>query len=295
MSLMLSKIQLFLDAAAKGESVGIPPSLIEEFKEACGNALERQFNRKNEFRLRMSGVGKPLCQQQLGMKKGVNEELDYTSIMRFLFGDLIEAVAIVVMKAAGINIEKEQEPVKLKIGGTVLKGTYDVKIDGKVWDIKSASPASFASKFGANGGYFNIKENDPFGYVTQGYLYAEAAKSDFGGWIAINKSTGEWAVCETPDLQEQDKKDVLEDADNKVRYLLSNKKFKRCFDDLPEYYKDKVTKSLTPTGNRLLSKDCSYCGYRKHCWPGSTLEYKVTSNASNKPMVWYSKFIKKEL
>ena len=40
MSLMLSKIQLFLDAAAKGESVEIPPSLIEEFKEACGNALE---------------------------------------------------------------------------------------------------------------------------------------------------------------------------------------------------------------------------------------------------------------
>ena len=39
MSLMLSKIQLFLDAAAKGESVEIPPSLIEEFKEAFTGAI----------------------------------------------------------------------------------------------------------------------------------------------------------------------------------------------------------------------------------------------------------------
>lgn len=31
-------------------------------------------------------------------------------------GDLLEAVAIAVMKGAGVNIEKVQEPVKLKIG-----------------------------------------------------------------------------------------------------------------------------------------------------------------------------------
>ena len=58
-------------------------------------------------------------------------------------GDLLEAVAIAVMRGAGIEIEKLQEPVSLKIGGIELKGTYDVKINGRVWDIKSASPASF--------------------------------------------------------------------------------------------------------------------------------------------------------
>ena len=49
-------------------------------------------------------------------------------------------------------------------------------------------------KFAANRGYNNIKKDDVFGYVPQGYLYAEAAGSTFGGWIAINKATGEWAV-----------------------------------------------------------------------------------------------------
>ena len=69
---VLTKVQLFLDEAsgvAGGKSstrCSIPPAIIEEFKEACGHALERQFTkRENEHRIRMSGVGKPLCQQKL--------------------------------------------------------------------------------------------------------------------------------------------------------------------------------------------------------------------------------------
>ena len=71
---------------------------------------------------------------------------------------MLEAVTIAVMRGAGVNIEKLQEPVSLKIGDIELKGTYDVKIDGRVWDIKSASPASFLGKFGEYGSYNKIKE-----------------------------------------------------------------------------------------------------------------------------------------
>ena len=35
---------------------------------------------------------------------------------------------------------------------------------------------------------------------------------EFGGWIAINKSTGEWTVCETPKLNEPYKTDALNKA-----------------------------------------------------------------------------------
>ena len=197
-------IESFLYDAVRGQGK-LSPEIISEFKESCGKALEKQFNETNDWRMRMSGLGKPLCQQQLE-KKGKEKEISYNTIIKFLMGDLLEAVAIAVMKGAGVNIEKVQEPVKLKIGGIELKGTYDVKIDGRVWDIKSASPSNFMGKFGEFGSYNKIKEDDPFGYVMQGHLYGEADNSDFGGWIAINKVTGEFAVCEAPENQQKDRK-----------------------------------------------------------------------------------------
>ena len=128
-------IENFLYDAIGGKSKPLSPEVIKEFKESCGNALEKQFNRQMDWRIRMSGLGKPLCQQQLD-KKGIKKEFQYNTIIKFLMGDLLEAVAIAVMRGAGIEIEKLQEPVSLKIGGIELKGTYDVKINGRVWDIK---------------------------------------------------------------------------------------------------------------------------------------------------------------
>ena len=154
-------IENFLYDAVGGKSKPLSPAIIKEFQESCGKALEKQFNEQMDWRIRMSGLGKPLCQQQLD-KKGIKKEFQYNTIIKFLMGDLLEAVAIAVMRGAGVNIEKLQEPVSLKIGDIELKGTYDVKIDGKVWDIKSASPASFLSKFGEYGSYNKIKENDSF-------------------------------------------------------------------------------------------------------------------------------------
>ena len=67
--------------------------------------------------------------------------------------------------------------------------------------------SSFMSKFGEYGSYNKIKEDDPFGYVMQGHLYGEGENVPFGGWIAINKVTGEFAVCKAPDNQEKDRKE----------------------------------------------------------------------------------------
>ena len=218
-------IESFLYDAVRGKGK-LSPETISEFKEACGKALEKQFNEKVEWRMRMSGLGKPLCQQQLD-KKGKEKELQYNTIIKFLMGDLLEAVAIAVMRGAGINLEKIQEPVKLKIGDTELGGTYDVKIDGKVWDIKSASPSNFMGKFGEFGSYTKIKGDDPFGYVMQGHLYGEADNIPFGGWIAVNKVTGEFAVCEAPVNQEEDRKEMLQTATENIKVLESNKKFEK--------------------------------------------------------------------
>ena len=58
-------IESFLYDAIRGKSKPLPPSVIKEFKESCGKALEKQFNEQMDWRIRMSGLGKPLCQQQL--------------------------------------------------------------------------------------------------------------------------------------------------------------------------------------------------------------------------------------
>ena len=49
---ILSKVQLYLDKAAK-EPVEISDKLVEEFGEACKNALRKQFSeeRRKEFRI----------------------------------------------------------------------------------------------------------------------------------------------------------------------------------------------------------------------------------------------------
>ena len=289
-------VENFLYDATRGESK-LSPSVIEEFKEACGKALEKQFNEKREWRMRMSGLGKPLCQQQLE-QKSIKGEIQYNTIMKFLLGDLIEALAIAVMRGSGVNIETTQKPVKLKIGDIELGGTYDVKIDGKVWDVKSASPSSFLSKFGEFGGYQKIKSDDPFGYVTQGHLYGEAENVPFGGWIAINKATGEWAICEAPEMQQDDRHEVLERTSSDIKKLRKkNTKFKKLFEEVPEMYTAKSGKNKgqkMESGNTMLTTICGYCQFRKHCWPKSIMHEKVTSKAKTKPLVWYNKLINEE-
>ena len=125
-----------------------------------------------------------------------------------------------VMKAAGVTVVDTQRECSLKLGDTDVKGTLDIILnDGqdKVWDVKSTSPWSFDNKFSNRGGYEVIKEDDPFGYIMQGFLYSESQDMPFGGWIAINKSSGEWDFVEAPADQEEDRKRYIADARSRVR------------------------------------------------------------------------------
>ena len=84
----------------------------------------------------MSGLGKPLCQQQSEML-GIEQEFSYNAIMRFLLGDLVEAALVAVMKASGIDVQDEQKKTKINLDDTDIDGTLDIIIDDKVYDIKS--------------------------------------------------------------------------------------------------------------------------------------------------------------
>ena len=284
MSSILNRVQMFLTEANKA-SVDISSTIVNEFAEACKQAFKKQFTdtRENKFRIRMSSIGRPLCQLQMEKSGAEAEPMPYNTKMRNLFGDLIEASAVAIMKAAGIRIEDLQKEVKLKLGKQTIKGTYDVKIQNKIWDIKSASPYSFDHKFGEDGGFDAILKQDTFGYVSQGYLYSNAEKTDFGGWIAINKSTGEWSIAETPLSDSKYSKDAIELAQKNMEALESNAPFKRLFKDEEEFFNKKAT------GNRTLGLECRFCAYKKPCW-GKNLQYlpQQQSKALNPKWVWYT-------
>tara|TARA_Y100000114_G_C11754070_1_gene325909 strand:+ start:225 stop:1112 length:888 start_codon:yes stop_codon:yes gene_type:complete len=284
MSSILNRVQMFLTEANKA-SVDISSTIVNEFGEACKQAFKKQFTdtRENKFRIRMSSIGRPLCQLQMEKSGAEAEPMPYNAKMRNLFGDLIEASAVAIMKAAGIRIEDLQKEVKLKLGKQTIKGTYDVKIQNKIWDIKSASPYSFDHKFGEDGGFDAILKQDTFGYVSQGYLYSNAEKTDFGGWIAINKSTGEWSIAETPLSDSKYSKDAIELAQKNMEALESNVPFKRLFKDEEEFFNKKAT------GNRTLGLECRFCAYKKPCW-GKNLQYlpQQQSKALNPKWVWYT-------
>ena len=290
--LLLLSIQEFLDKAGQGE-VKLPDHLIEEFKESCELAIRKQFNRTEDAKLRMSGIGRPICQQILMLQK-YPKEGSYNDIMRFLFGDLIEAVAMLVIKAAGIKVVDEQKPSHIVLDKENIKGTLDVIIeeDGvqKVWDIKSASPYSFVYKF--KKGYDNIKEEDTFGYITQGHLYAESNNMPFGGWIVINKSTGEWAVVDAPDDLDERKR-VIKEA-NKIVKTVKKADFKKVKlkDDWETYRQDG---EILRTKNRLMPKICSFCEYKKHCWENAQYKTKITSKAKIPPQVWYTRYVQRKI
>ena len=281
---ILSKVQLYLDKAAK-EPVKISDKLVEEFGEACKSALRKQFTeeRRSGFRPRMSNVGRPLCQLQMEARNIKGEGQPYNVKMRNTFGDLIEALSIFVLKSAGVKIEDEQKSVKYKFNGSSIEGRYDVKINKKIWDIKSASPYSFKNKFGEAGGFETVVKDDAFGYVSQGYLYSESEKLPFGGWIVINKSTGEWVVCETPLLDEEYKANAIQTAKNNIHSLEKKKPFKKCYDEIEETFRTKKT------GNKVLGMTCSFCSYKLPCW-GSKLQLlpQQQSQGKNPKWVWYT-------
>ena len=284
MNSILHKVQLYLDKATK-DTVKVDSKLVEEFGEACKNALLKQFSepRKENKSPRMSSIGRPLCQLQMEAKGIKGEGAPYNSKMRNTFGDLIEAVAIFVMKSAGVNIEDEHKKVQYEKDGTIIDGEYDTKIDQKIWDIKSASPYSFEKKFGESGGFEAVAEDDAFGYVPQGYLYSESLKLPFGGWIVINKSTGEWTVCETPIADSEYRSKALSLAINNAKALENDEPFKKCYEDIEETFRGKKT------GNRVLGTVCSFCPYKLPCW-GSKVQLlpQQQSQGKNPKWVWYT-------
>jgi hypothetical protein len=265
---ILIKVRRYLSDVAEGNTKPIDGELLEDFEAKCYLAAHKHLvePREDKFRLRMSNVGKPSCQLQLE-KAGIKGETSLPwNVMRNTYGDLTEALAVLIMKQAGVNITSEQGEVELLVEGKPIRGTYDLVIDEggpKVWDVKSASGWSFKNKFKD---FDTVFKDDHFGYVCQGFGYAEALQIPFGGWIVVNKEDGEWAVVEVPN-SDAVRREALERIRKNVSLVSGEAEFQKSFSDVEETWRRR------PTGNRVLTAPCIFCPYKNTCW--DNLEYRA--------------------
>ena len=267
----------YLGKAIKGET-----DMAEDIRKQVASdveaALEKQFGGKprDEFRLRMSNIGRPTC--QLWFEKNDPEDktpLPPHFLINMIIGDIVEAVFKGLLRAAEVDF-KDNDSVTLKLkDGTEVKGEYDMVLDGKVDDVKSASPWSYKNKFNS---LETLAKSDSFGYVSQLVGYAEAAGVDVGGWWVVNKANGEFKYVDANDV---DKGAVMESIEDTVEYINEDKPFERCFEAVPE------THFRKPTGNLKLGSECSFCSFKHKCWSSIQTRTAVMSKAQNPPMVDY--------
>ena len=267
----------YLGKAIKGET-----DMAEDIRKQVASdveaALEKQFGGKprDEFRLRMSNIGRPTC--QLWFEKNDPEDktpLPPHFLINMIIGDIVEAVFKGLLRAAEVDF-KDNDNVTLKLkDGTEVKGEYDMVLDGKVDDVKSASPWSYKNKFNS---LETLAKSDSFGYVSQLVGYAEAAGVDVGGWWVVNKANGEFKYVDANDV---DKGAVMESIEDTVEYINEDKPFERCFEAVPE------THFRKPTGNLKLGSECSFCSFKHKCWSNIQTRTAVMSKAQNPPIVDY--------
>jgi len=261
----------------------MPSHLLDEFASLAKKGLEKHFTRqKEDFRLRMSNVGKPLCQLQMQAKGVEPEKPSHDFIVRMMIGDLLESLIITLLKGANIDVKSHHKKVSLAMGDNKIEGEYDIELDDGIYDIKTVSPFAFTTKFNADNGYDKIKASDAFGYVAQGHGYGMAANKPFKGWIAVNKTTGEIAFTEANNSNEEKKETYNKIYKTNVA-LLDKEPFKRCFTDIEEVYYKKAT------GNRTLGIECSYCPYKHDCWDNLEFRKQLSSKGKNPKWVWYTK------
>tara|TARA_R110002020_G_scaffold49397_2_gene140562 strand:- start:926 stop:1786 length:861 start_codon:yes stop_codon:yes gene_type:complete len=269
-------IRAYLNRAVKGEGT-ISEDNLEQIASDVKSALKRQFAGppREDFRLRMSNLGRPTCQLWYDKNKPeVAEPFPSNFLMNMVLGDLVEAVFKGLLREANVEFN-DATKVTLKVGDTEIKGECDLTIGNTVDDIKSASPWSYKNKFESYGA---LSSEDSFGYVSQLAGYAQGLGVDVGGWWVVNKGNGDFKYVSA---QEMDVKEVNKNIKKTIDYINKDKPFKRCYEAQPETYR-KVA-----SGNYVLPRGCTFCKYKKDCWDTLQELPSLVSNAKEPPMVQY--------
>lgn len=227
------------------KAVNINQEDLEAFADAVKFSVISALSRKQkEGRLRLSLIGHPDRKIWNEIKGTPKAALSGPTLVKFLYGDILEQLLILLVRTSGHTVSDMQKEVVVND----VVGHQDSLVDGVLVDFKSASPHSF-KKFKDG----SIVEDDPFGYIAQLSAYKHASGAKQAGFIAIDKSSGEIVYCPIHEME-------LIDPVSRIDFL-----------------KKIVSKDTPPThcyppvadgksGNEKLAIGCVYCDFKKTCW-----------------------------
>lgn len=124
---------------------------LETFAKNISDIVSSRITERREAKqnLRLSQIGVPNRKLWYSMNKDQSETLSGQDRLKFMYGDILEELLLLLIKTSGHELKDLQK--ELNIDGVI--GHQDCTIDGVVTDIKSAS--SFAFKKFTDGSLLN--------------------------------------------------------------------------------------------------------------------------------------------
>ena len=224
-------------------------TMLETFGKDMSEALQHWAtpqNQEGKPGLRMSNIGRPSRRLWFDINSTENREQENPASLyiKFLYGHLLEVLVLFFVKLAGYQIDSQQKEVNV----SGIKGHMDCKINGEVVDVKTASGYAF-KKFREG----TLAEDDAFGYLAQLAGYEEAEQTNKGGFLVLNKETGELVFFRPEDLDKPNIKNLI---GNLVEILFNlGKPPEKCYQPV----------SAGTKGNMKLPMGCVYCSHKIKC------------------------------
>jgi hypothetical protein len=257
----MKSINTLVDDIYKVVEGALPPSITSN---NVSVSYDKWFNTEERVRedkvLYFSEVGDP-CPRRLWYKynmPNVGEKPDGRALLKFFYGDILEELVLNVAESAGHEVTGKQQRVVYEVGnGWAVRGRIDAIIDGVPVDVKSVTKYSEEKfKYGL--------QDDPFGYYQQLNGYAATLNSNSAGFVTIQKELGHvnyYPIEVDHGLFRMQAEHAVEtvslpnpDSINRLEPVAASKTSK----------------------NKKLCTSCSYCNYKKQCWP----EMRVFAYAS---------------
>jgi len=238
------------------------PNDIAEFVDGVGfsviKAQQEHTKVRDEKVLYASEVGEP-CKRKLWYKIHFPERGEFISNqtrLKFLYGDILEEVLLYLAKVSGHEVSQKQASIVHEFeDGWQIRGRIDAVIDGEIVDVKSASVYGYDKMVDVG----LTKDNDAFGYSGQLGFYQlnkDQLEGDIGTaprFLVVDKQNGRIGLAAPADGTYSERSlEKIKDEVKDPGIILE-----RGFED-----------EAWTNGNRKLGVNCSYCAFKKDCWPG---------------------------